>query len=613
MRKHLKSVVLICLLAVWVIALTSCGIKSVVLASPELPFNGSILFDSETENSEIAREAALEFKDMLAEHSLGNIRTVMSSSLINELEGEILFGSSNREASIKAEELLLSKNAYETADFYWCYCYLDGKLAIVANHEIAYTLAVRGFFESYLVDGSIVIPDDLLVCDTLPYSEYEAMFDLPKGESVPETEAVEIDLTLGEGYDMGQGSKLYIQNDSDIFAYIELRQSLEAAGFKYYTGNRIGNNVFATYLSENQIVHTMFFYNKNEIRIAVDKRGEDGFSVAGLESENIYTSTGESVMTLVDIEPADYDGGLCMIFKLSDGRFFIVDSGVSGRNSASGTSAGWVYATLAKHADDPGNIEVAAWLLTHSHSDHIGGLYDLAKGSYNADGKTHPLAPEKITEKIKIERIIYNEHSMEGGEYTCVGWVDTIIDAFDVKNVVKAHPGQEFFIADLKLTIFGSQDLVIGQNKIDNINEFSIVSMIEFNGKSLLSLADAFPKQNAQIAKIYKTALKADVIQVAHHGYADTGAKSVNNYCDPDIVLWPNSEEGMAKYTVIIREQNAIFLTKKNYAPHGGNIDFDSKWNASEHYSVLDLIPVCSCGCEKKSAMDTAERGVAAE
>ena len=241
MRKHLKNSVLICLLAVLVLILASCGSKSIVFASPEMPFGGNILFDSETENSAIARDAAVEFKDMLAEHSLGNIRTVMSSSLINELEGEILFGSSDREASIKAEELLLSNNAYKNDDFYWSYCYLDGKLAIVANHEIAYTLAVRGFFESYFVDGSIVIPDDLLVCDTLSYSDYLAMFNLPKGESVPETEEVEIDLTLGEGYDMGQGSKLYIQNDSDIFAYTELRQSLEAAGFKYYTGNRIGD------------------------------------------------------------------------------------------------------------------------------------------------------------------------------------------------------------------------------------------------------------------------------------------------------------------------------------------------------------------------------------
>ena len=314
-------------------------------------------------------------------------------------------------------------------------------------------------------------------------------------------------------------------------------------------------------------------------------------------------------MTLVDVEPAEYDGGLCMIFKLEDGRFFIVDSGVSGRNSGSGTSAGWIYATLAAHADDPNNIEVAAWLLTHSHSDHIGGLYDLAKGSYSADGATHPLAPENITEKIKIERIIYNEHSMEGGEYTCVGWVDSIIEAFDVKNVVKAHPGQEFFISDLTLTIYGSQDLVIEQKaEIDNVNEYSIVSMIEFNGKRILSLADAFPKQNAQVAKIYKTELKADVIQVAHHGYPDTGAASVNKYCNPDIVLWPNSEEGMEKYTVLSREQNKIFLEKQNYAPHGGNIDFDENWNASAPYSVLDSIPECSCGCGQKSAIDTSLR-----
>lgn len=609
--KNIAMALTVILVILYAVSCSPSAKSAVLFATPEEPFSAKVLFDSE---SEAAQEAAVEFKAQIAELSLGNITAVYPATLMKD-DIEVIFGVSDRTASIKANELLESNGAYESEDYYWSFACMDGKLAVIANSKLAYSIALRTLFEEYVQDGSFAVLDGLAICDKLSLADYEAQFDLPKGESLDESVLLESAPLpdLGDAYDMGQGSSLYILPDSEIWEYTELRESLRESGFTYYTGNRIGDNVFATYISKTQIVHTMFFYNKNEIRVAVDNRTDGGFSLAGLESENTYERTGESIMTLVDIEPADYDGGLSMIFKLADGRFFIIDSGILGRKSASGTSAGWIYATLLAHADDPDNITVATWLLTHTHSDHIGGLYDMANGYYLSDGATHPLAPENITEKIKIERIIYNEPKNDG-EYSYDGWMDTITSAFDVKNVVKAHPGQQFFIADLTLTVYGSQDLVIDQKaKIENVNEFSVVTMIDFNGKRLLALADAFPKQNAQIAKIYKTELKADIIQVAHHGYADTGAKSVNNYCNPDIVLWPNSEEGMAKYTVLTREQNAIFLTKENYAPHGGNIDFDSNWNASEPYSVLDLIPVCSCGCEKKSAMDTAERGVAAE
>ncbi len=615
MRKQFKSIVLACLVAVLVLFLASCGGgKDVIIASPDAPFTGNILYGDDSDISDISRDAAIELKDELSERSLGNVHSVLPTSMIEELKGEIILGSSTtRKASVKANDLLEDKGAYDSEDLYWSYCCLDGTLAIAANNKLAYSLAIRELFETYLSDGALVIPGNLLVCDSFAFADYEAQFDLPRGEEFNDDlpDVVGPAIVFDEMYDLGQGSSLFVIKDSDIWDYTDLREELAEDGFVYYTGNRIGDNVFATYASKTKIVHTMFFYNKNEIRVSVDNRGEgtDGFSLPGLESENVYTRTGESNMTLVEVENADYDGGLCMIFKLADGRFFIIDSGIRGRTEYSGTSAGWVYATLAKHAEDPENITVAAWLLTHTHSDHIGGLYDMANGVYYTDGAQHTLMPENITKKIEIQRIIYSEPSDPEDKYSCDGWMERIITAFDVETVVKAHPGQEIFVSDLTLTIYGSQDLVIDQaDNITNMNEFSITSMIEFNGKRLLSLGDSYPKHNAQLAKIYKTELKADVIQVAHHGYADTGAKSVNNYCNPDIVLWPNSEEGMQRYTVLTREQNAIFLDKENYAPHGGNIDFDAEWNASEPYRVLDMIPVCPCGCGTKSAIDTSTR-----
>ena len=612
MQTHLKNIIIVLLALVFSILLASCG-ADVTVASVALPFDGNILYSDGGEGSDVTHDAALEFAGKLSHLSLGEVDSVLPSSQAEEVSFEIMFGGSTRASSLKADALLKSKGAYESSDLCWSFCCLDGELAIVANGEPAYTLAINELFETYLRDGALVIPENILVYDSLSRSSYEEQFNLPHGVELRDNppDVLGPIILFDEMYDLGQGSSLYVINDSSIWDYTELRRDLASDGFVYYTGNRIGDNVYATYVSKTKIVHTMFFYNEDEIRVAVDNRGEgtDGFSLPALESENVYTRTGESKMTLVEVENADYDGGLCMIFKLADGRFFIIDSGIRGRSEYSGTSAGWVYATLAKHADDPDNIKVAAWLLTHTHSDHIGGLYDMANGEYYADGSKHTLMPTNITKKIEIQSIIYSEPADPTDKYSCDGWMERIITAFGVEKVIKAHPGQEFFLADLTLTIYGSQDLVVDQaDKISNMNEFSITTMIEFNGKRMLSLADAYPKQNEKLAQIYKEELKADVIQVAHHGYDDTGASDVNAFCNPEIVLWANSEEGMQRYRVLSSAQNAIFLDDQNYAPHGGNIDFDKNWCASAPYRVLDMIPVCPCGCESKSAIDTSTR-----
>ena len=90
--------------------------------------------------------------------------------------------------------------------------------------------------------------------------------------------------SLGTSYNSGQGSKTYIMNNADGSKFTSLCKSLETNGWVKYTTNKIGENQFATYLTKAQIVHVMFFKNKNQIRTAVDKRGTgvNGFALTGL-------------------------------------------------------------------------------------------------------------------------------------------------------------------------------------------------------------------------------------------------------------------------------------------------------------------------------------------
>ena len=595
-----KIKVLSAILLIFVaLTLVACGGKPVTIASTDNPFEGVIVFAAE---DDIAREASVELRSTLFKFGVYRGWATYSDSSVSE-EQEILFGGTDREASVRAMKKLNAMTASAPSDFHWVFCYRDGKLAVVANNALAYKFAMEDLVESYFDGNALTVTDGMMESSTFTLAEYEALFTAPRGEGIDEHSlafsAVLPD--LGEEHNAGQGSYVYIKSNMEIGDFHDLGAELQSRGFTYYTGNQIGKNVFATYVTKTQIVHLMFFFEEGEIRTAVDRRGKGmgGFSLAGLQNENVYEKKNESIMTFVEIENADWPGGMCMIYKLADGSFFVIDSGIGGRNN-NGSSSGWVYATLAKLADDPDNIRVSTWFITHIHSDHLGGLVDLARGWYDTRNGRHNVMPEGASDKIKIDRIIYNQPA-KVSNYG--GWMKEIIEAFEVKNVVKAHPGQQFFIADLTLTVWGSQDLVIEDSaKITNHNEQSIVTKIDFNGKTMLSLADSEHRLNDKLVAVYGELLKSDIIQTAHHGYGNSGAGEVNKLCNPDIVLWPVATYEMEDAHVKTHTINAVFIGKKNYAPHGGNIDFDASWKPSKPYSVLDLIPECSCGCGEKSS-----------
>ena len=419
------------------------------------------------------------------------------------------------------------------------------------------------------------------------------------------TKSVNIaNLGLGTQYNAGQESKTYVKTGASKTTFSTICSNIEKAGATRYTSNTIGTNLFSTYVTQTQIIHVMFFPNKSEVRTAVDVRGTgmNGYALPGLSVENKYTKKNNSTLTLCEIENADWPGGMCMIFKLADGRFFVVDAGIGGRDN-NGSSSGWVYASLAKYADDPKNIKVAAWLITHVHSDHAGALYDMVIGTYKKGSATHTVMPKEAKQYIKIDKIIYNQPATMNGYGS---WMETIINGFGVKNVVKAHPGQVFFFADLTLTIYGSQDLFVERrSSVSNNNEDSVVSMASFNGKKILILGDAYPIANQAISTIYKEQLKADVVQTAHHGYDDTKANLVYEYCKADIVLWPVAKGEMSRENVKNNNTNkALKSATYQYAPHGGNLVLDHNWKKTivPTSEILALIPTCPCGCGKKSS-----------
>ena len=508
----------------------------------------------------------------------------------------ILIGETNYQESIDAYKALKDNQATAT---------LVGNKYVIAfsNSDSAAKIVstIKGFLNKKASATEIKIDEswNATAKATTSFSENTSF----KDSGLTKSAAVN-SLGLGTAYDAGQGCKTYVKTGATKAMFTSFCTAVEKAGATKYTGNAIGNNLFATYVTQTQIIHLMFFPNKSEIRTAVDVRGtgSSGYALPGLSTENKYTKKNNSTLTLCEIENSDWPGGLCMIFKLADGRFFVVDSGIGGRDN-NGSSSGWIYASLAKYADDPKNIKVAAWLITHVHSDHAGGLYDIVKGTYKKGSSTHKVMPQEAKQWIKIDKIIYNQPATMNGYGD---WMKQIIDGFNVKKVVKAHPGQVFFLSDLTLTVYASQDLFVeSRSKVSNNNEDSVATMATFNGKKILMLGDTYPLPNKAMAAIYKEQLKADVVQTAHHGYDDTNANLVYEYCKPDIVLWPVAKGEMSRENVKNNNTNRVLKNATyQYAPHGGNLVLDNKWNKSivSTSEILKLIPTCTCGCGKKSS-----------
>ena len=337
---------------------------------------------------------------------------------------------------------------------------------------------------------------------------------------------------LGTAIDLGQGSVMYIINNTNLQQYLAYTEELTGVGFELYTSNSIASNEYGTFISKKQIINVMFLKHLSEVRIIEDNR--DSIELPALREDNVYENTSAPSFTMMGISDAGYPGGMSFIYKLSDGSFFIIDGGMcanrTGSNQCKGDpSINRLFKTLQSLADNPDKIIISGWLITHIHNDHAGAFIDLAE---------HP----EYLSKVTIKQVIYSQPAdsdmVDGNQPFRLDWMPKALEKMNISKTVKAHPGQEFYFADLKLTILGTHDLV-KPTAIRSHNNASIVSMVEFGGKKMLFLADAEGDSNAKLDTLYGDTLDADILQVAHHGYNNTNAGIIYEHVTPSIVLWP--------------------------------------------------------------------------
>lgn len=208
---------------------------------------------------------------------------------------------------------------------------------------------------------------------------------------------------------------------------------------------------------------------------------------------------------------------LSVLIQTSQGNLIVIDGGL-------GEDGDYLRSQIEARGG-----HVSAWLLTHPHGDHVGALYKILQ-----DG----------AQGIQIDGIYYSFASPE--------WYDihdpsektmavSLIGTFAglPQNVLhQVGKGQFIQVDDVIIQVMNDRY----ELNEDKGNNASIVYKALINGKTALFLGDMGEAGgNRLLADVGADALKADIVQMAHHGQNGVG-EAVYKAVNPSICLWASPE-----------------------------------------------------------------------
>jgi len=362
--------------------------------------------------------------------------------------------------------------------------------------------------------------------------------------------------------DSGYGNYQLIKWNANQHHYNRYIEALLEAGYKIYTTNELGGKYQSTtFYNATDIVtlnyglhyssaiactdtaKTSFPAMGNSIRVLVSSR-----AVYSLPENDVpeYTPTHETVFVQMG-ESHAVDTDLCDIIRLDNGEFIIFDSEHT-------NDIDYILAELLALSDGKKPV-VAAWFFTHFHQDHIGGFVQLIKNS-------------KVAEGITVKNVVFNFGSRQitdtasaGDDANLAVWLQGL--EYTGANLVYGYTGQTFRFANATVEILNTfsdsmpYSMTDTQDATNTTNQLFSLRLTEAGTTQRFIITGDSSTEQLHIAhQRYGSYLKADFLQLPHHGWGDyqnysgaSGTVAYNsnltfyNYVDPTFVLMPRSKE----------------------------------------------------------------------
>ena len=210
------------------------------------------------------------------------------------------------------------------------------------------------------------------------------------------------------------------------------------------------------------------------------------------------TLFGEDVWTVTQYGPRDINSSFYTIYNPKQG-LIVVDGGWT--EDASYVQE--VIHSLGNH--------VNAWIITHPHQDHAGAF----------------IALQKKHSGIKTDAVYTVEMASPEDCQAVASWdsMDTYQDflTLDLKNMTYLHTGDQLEVCGLQFDILSTFDEDVRELSGDYLNDGSMMFKVTGPEKTFLFCADVGKKMSKFLWKKYDSQLKADYVQMGHHGNGGLG------------------------------------------------------------------------------------------
>lgn len=347
--------------------------------------------------------------------------------------------------------------------------------------------------------------------------------------------------------DPDQYSYYALYNGSDPEEYATYLNRLETQeGFTRYAYREVNGNLFATYTDGETILTVNYIKYSLTTRIMVEST-----EYSALPS--LANEVGTPVTTP---QLTQFSGACAFLMRLSDGRFIVMDGGSDLEENWKG-----IYDQLCAQNVLDGKPVIAAWILSHGHSDHFGGFAGFS---------------ERYSSKVTLENVVvnlpsYDVYSQNTEEAGTTEYMQKTIQSFKdamkkypKTQIIVPHAGWQMYFGDALIDILYTQE-DLSPNVMKVTNSSCLLYTVTIAGQKITILNDGHDDSCYILYRMYGNTLKTDIVQIAHHGL-NGGNSNMYEKMAADITLWT--------HPVSIIVERALWDYPRN------NFDFSS---AREH------------------------------
>ena len=358
---------------------------------------------------------------------------------------------------------------------------------------------------------------------------------------------------------------IYTNAESELFR--SYADELLGKGYAVKEDRNLGGNLFKTVADNKHVLNLSYHPTEKTVRLICEERE------AVLLPENVnspsYEQKNTMLLTQLGMEQAKtdkmIDNGMGYTVLLEDGRFLIIDGG-----NDEDECADRLMQVLRKQAPDPQKIEIAAWIFTHAHEDHVGTFLNFSK---------------RYADSVSVGVFLYNfpcaaqsYDTTDNGnllsQYGMIEKVQSAVARFRDAKTLKVHAGYRLQFGNAQLEFLYTPELFLPTD----IRYFNVTSLVfrmtNQYGQSVLFTGDHSDQMgnwlgaafgNGQCRRLYGDYLESDVVQVLHHGFGGGAEPEFYTTVKAKYVLWPC---GKAKYEELKNEPRNAYMQRDDVKDH---------------------------------------------